>query len=251
MIALIFFVGACIGSVLTCIIDRLATEEETWLRGRSRCPKCRTALSARSLVPIFSWVLQRGKCRTCQEKISWTYPLIEVATGALFVLAFLERGTGNGALLLRDWYLIAILVIIFVFDLLYGLIVDSVTLPAIGILAITSLYFGMPWQTLALGVCIGAGFFAFQYAVSRGRWIGGGDIRLGALMGAALGWQRLLIALFLAYVVGAVVATVLLASRRKQWSESVPFGTFLSIGTIIALYWGDAIMHWYVASLFR
>jgi prepilin signal peptidase PulO-like enzyme (type II secretory pathway) len=250
MILLIFLLGACIGSLLTCIIDRLATEEETWLRGRSRCPKCRTALSARSLVPIFSWLFQRGKCRTCHEQISWTYPLIEVATGTLFVLAFLERGLENGPLLLRDWYLIAILIIIFVFDLLYGLIVDSVTLPAIGILTLTSLYFGMPWQVLLFGVLLGAGFFGFQYIVSRGRWIGGGDIRLGALMGAALGWQRVLVALFFSYVVGAIVAMILLGLRRKQWSESVPFGTFLAVGTIIALYWGDAIIGWYVASLF-
>lgn len=255
MIVLVFLVGACIGSLLTCILDRLAAEE-TWLRGRSRCPTCRTALSVRSLVPIFSWLLQHGRCRTCKKKISWTYPVIEVATGLLFVLAFLMRGGVPGswemaAVLFRDWYLLAVLVVIFVFDLLYGLIVDSVTLPAIVIVAIAALLLGMPWPVLALGIVVGGGFFAFQYVISRGRWIGGGDIRLGALMGAALGWHRLLVALFFSYVIGAVVAAVLLVARRKQWSESIPFGTFLSIGTVIALYWGDALIRWYAAGLFR
>jgi prepilin signal peptidase PulO-like enzyme (type II secretory pathway) len=104
----------------------------------------------------------------------------------------------------------------------------------------------MPPLSLALGIALGAGFFAAQYAVSGGRWIGGGDIRLGALMGALLGWQSLLVALFLAYVSGALVAVPLLARRTKQWGSTIPFGTFLSVGALIALYFGADIIAWYV-----
>jgi prepilin signal peptidase PulO-like enzyme (type II secretory pathway) len=113
-------------------------------------------------------------------------------------------------------------------------------------LSVFSLILGMNPLTLVLGIAFGAGFFGSQYAISGGRWIGGGDIRLGAVMGALLGWKLLLVALFVSYVSGATVGLAMIAAGRKEWGSKIPFGTFLSVGSIIALYFGVQAVRWYV-----
>ena len=107
----------------------------------------------------------------------------------------------------------------------------------------------MPWPQLLIGVAAGGGFFLLQYVASSGRWIGGGDIRFGALMGALLGWPLILVGLFVSYVTGAVVAVTLLANKRKRFGQSIPFGTFLAIGTLASLWCGQHILDWYLGFL--
>lgn len=240
---------------MTAVLWRLRSGE-SWVRGRSKCPKCKKILGPLELVPLFSWLAQRGRCRGCKATIAWSYPAIELVTALLFVFGYAVRigqwGAGQVApafallTLTRDWYAIATLVVVFVFDLTEGLILDRVTLPAIAILSVLSLVLGMPPLTLAIGIAVGAGFFWAQYAISGGRWIGGGDIRLGAVLGALLGWKLLLVALFLAYVSGAAVGLALVAGGRKEWGSRIPFGTFLSVGAIVALFFGEAIVRAYV-----
>jgi prepilin signal peptidase PulO-like enzyme (type II secretory pathway) len=104
---------------------------------------------------------------------------------------------------------------------------------------------GFSIYSLALGALIGSGFFLVQYVLSRGRWIGGGDVRLGVMMGALLGWPNILVALFVSYILGAIVAIPLLIMKKKGMKSEIPFGTFLSVGTLAALLWGNQVINWY------
>jgi prepilin signal peptidase PulO-like enzyme (type II secretory pathway) len=106
-------------------------------------------------------------------------------------------------------------------------------------------YLGFAWQDLLISALIGGGFFLVQFVISQGRWIGGGDIRLGFLMGLALGWPQIIAALMLAYSLGAFVGVVLIIFSRKKWDSQIPFGVFLTTATIIILFWGDFLVQWY------
>lgn len=238
-----FIFGLICGSFLNAVIFRLHAHK-SFLRGRSFCPRCGRVLEPRDLIPVLSFILLKGRCRSCQKPISWQYPLVELATGISFSLLYFVFSWSWAFI----FYLIltAFLVIIFVYDLKYHLILDKVSLPAVFLAFIFSLFLKIsPWDLL-FGVLIGAGFFFLQYALSRGKWIGGGDIRLGALIGMMLGWQKTLLALFLAYFCGAAVSLVMLALKKKKLKSHLPFGTFLTASTFVSLLWGEAIIRWYL-----
>ena len=173
----------------------------------------------------------------------------------IFVLAFLATapdGILSGAtlsLLLFRWFLIAVFVLAFVYDHRYMLILPEVVAPAALVALAANVALGNGWSSPVLGAAIAFGFFRAQFLISRGRWVGGGDAWLGLLIGAALGWQKALLALFLAYVMGSLVAAFLLLSRRKRFGQQLAFGTFLSVAAVIALLWGDALIGWYVGFL--
>jgi prepilin signal peptidase PulO-like enzyme (type II secretory pathway) len=249
----IFFFGTIVGSFLNAVLWRLRTGE-SFVLGRSYCIVCRHELAAKDLLPILSYLLLGGKCRYCRGRISPSYLLIELATGALFLLAAMrvlpEGAAAIGAFdlsrLLLAWYVIAILIIVFVFDLRYMLILRSVTLPATVLAGVANVVLGMGTHDMLFGAIVGAGIFYIQYAASKGRWIGGGDIYLGLFMGAALGWPRILAALFLAYVVGAAVGATLMLFKRASWKTQIPFGTFLAAAAIASLLYGESMLSWYV-----
>lgn len=256
--AFILAFGAIIGSFLNALLWRLHSGVPIW-RGRSMCPECRHALAAHDLVPIFSWLFLRGRCRYCRAGIGAGYLWVEIATAGLFWLAAVETLpalTGAGSILPRElmrlllnWYLLATLMVIFVFDLRHMLILRRVTVPATVIAVIGSMALGMTPMSLVLGVALGGIFFGLQYAVSGGRWIGGGDIHLGMLMGAMLGGARTLGAIMLAYTVGALWAVGLLALKRAGPRTEIPFGTFLSASAAVMLLYGDVIVNWYIGLL--
>jgi prepilin signal peptidase PulO-like enzyme (type II secretory pathway) len=206
-----------------------------------------------------SFVIQGGKCRYCRESISWQYPLVEFATGILFAVAYFISGFDFLALnlsffnLFWMWFVIAVMIVIFVYDLKYYLILDKVVYPAIilAIFAVPLLHSGgvLWWQATLnslLAASIGGGFFLLQYLVSRGKWIGGGDVKMGFLMGLILGIKGLLTALFFSYTIGALFGLALIVFRRKTMKSQLPFGTFLAVGTLIALFWGEKILQWYL-----
>jgi prepilin signal peptidase PulO-like enzyme (type II secretory pathway) len=250
----VFAFGTVVGSFLNAALWRLRTGE-SFIVGRSYCPRCKHKLVAKDLVPLLSFALLFGKCRYCRRAISPAYPAIEAAVGALFLL-FAIRAMDGGALsgaalarMLLDWYLAAVLVLVFVYDLRHMLILPSVTLPAAAIAFAGNVALGAHPATLAAGAAIAAGFFYFQHAVSRGRWIGGGDVHLGILMGAALGWKLALVALFIAYVSGAVFGSALILSGKTTMKGQVPFGTFLAAATLFAMLYGDRLLGWYLGML--
>ena len=267
---LVFIFGLCIGSFLNCLIWRL--HEEKTLGGRSICPKCQHQLAWYDNIPVFSFLFLRGKCRYCHKAISWQYPAVEFITGILFLLAFASnfqfsifnfqtisnfQFLNNFDLLftnyyllitiIRDWLIISVMTVIFIYDLRWYLILDKVSLPFIVIFFILNLILGFGWQGMVLAMLAGGGFFFLQFAISRGRWIGGGDIRLGVLMGAALGrLDLLLFAILASYFIGSIIAIFLVIFGKKQWQSQVPLGIFLTSGTILSLFWGQAIVGWYL-----
>jgi prepilin signal peptidase PulO-like enzyme (type II secretory pathway) len=147
----------------------------------------------------------------------------------------------------RDIFFTTLLLIIFVYDALYYIILPR--LVWLGVVVGLVFNYGVleaSLQSLLLGAAVGGGLFLAQFVVSKGRWIGGGDVRLGVLMGVWLGWPAIMVALLIAYVVGAVVALFLVAFKKKGWQAELPFGTFLTTGTFVSLFWGQAIVQWYL-----
>ena len=226
---LIFIFGAIIGSFLNCLIWRL--HEKKTILGRSMCLRCRKQIAWHDNIPILSFIILQGKCRHCEKRISQQYPAVEIITGVLFVAAIisdLKLAIGDGELIIaqitnykllitiiRDWFIISIMIIIFIYDLRWYLILDAVTLPACAVVFIFNLLLGFNWQNLLISGIIGSSFFLLQFIISRGKWIGGGDIRLGLLMGFALGWPMILTALYVAYISGSINGIYLLIFKKK------------------------------------
>lgn len=240
--------GLGIGSFLNVVVFRVRSEES--LTGRSHCPHCQKNLSWYELIPVISYLALRGKCRQCSATISAQYPLVEFVTAVCFGLLAIWFYSDIMRLVIYCIYT-AFLIVIFVYDARYYLIPDWFTLPGISLGVIGSLLLGVSWWQIGLGLLIGAGMFLIQFVISRGKWIGGGDIRLGAMMGTMLAFPNVIAALFVAYMLGAVVAIPLLISGRKHRKDMLPFGTFLAVATFITLLTGDSIIHWYWYELLR
>lgn len=244
---LVVLFGLITGSFLNAVIYRLRLGK-SFLTGRSFCPECRHKLSAADLIPILSFIFLSGRCRYCGKKISWQYPLVEFFLAASFCLLYFIYG---GSLPFAFYVILtSFLALIFVYDLKYHLILDKVSLPALILAFIFSLILKMPVLEIIIGAGLGAAFFWLQYALSRGKWVGGGDIRLGGLMGAALGWQKLLAALFLAYISGSLVSLFLIIFRRKTMKSRLAFGPFLVAAAFACLLFGQALIDWYLAGNF-
>lgn len=275
IIIFIFLLGLIIGSFINCLIWRLHKGEGILPRqlggrgkGRSYCPKCKKQIVWYDNIPVLSFIALGGKCRHCKRKISWQYPIVELITAVLFVVAVICNLKfeiwGNDINLIqitnykllitivRDWFLISVMIIIFIYDLRWYLVLDIITLPACAIVFILNLFLGFSsqggfpdWLNLLISGIIGGSFFLIQFIISRGKWIGGGDIRLGLLMGLALGWPNIISAVFLAYLIGSIVGIGLLMAGKKKWGSKLPLGVFLSVATIIVLFWGERIVGWY------
>lgn len=231
-----FVLGTVIGSFLNVVINRLKTRESI-LKNRSYCPFCKKKLTWSELIPIVSFIFQRGRCKKCNKKISWQYPLVEFFTGLVFLLNFIYQVP-------VFWFLIAcFLIILFVFDLKHYLVPDKVIYPAIIITIIYRLFANFHYFLAAL---VGGGFFLIIVLISKGKWMGVGDIKIGALMGLLLGWEFLLTALFLAFLIGAIVAIILLILKKKTFQSEIPFGPFLIGATFITLLWGNILLNWYL-----
>jgi len=249
----VFVLGLCIGSFLNCYIYRLESEKS--LKGRSFCPHCKHSLSWKDLFPVFSWLFLGGKCRYCHKKISAQYPLVELATGILFLLIFkfLIFNFSNNFLISQFlnlaflFYIASALIIIFIYDLKHYLIPDKVLFPAIAVALLFRLLenlYLMPNYLLA--VLIGSGFFLAIFLISKGRAMGFGDVKLAILMGILLGWPNILVALFLAFFLGAIIGLILMIFKGKGLKSEIPFGPFLITGTFIALFWGQQLVNWYL-----
>ncbi len=237
-------VGLCVGSFLNALIYR-QHKGQSIIKGRSACPQCQHVLGWADLVPVLSFMFLAGKCHYCSKKISWQYPIVEIILGLAFFFIFYHYGLTWQAL----FYCLNVvfLVLIGVYDWLHKEIPDRFSLPAIVIALFGSLLvFKLSWLTILMGGLVGFGFFGLQFLLSRGKWIGGGDLRLGLLMGVMLGWGQLLVALFLAYIIGSIVGLYLLARKKHRMKSQIAFGPFLAIGTLIALFWGQEIINWYL-----
>ncbi len=242
-LAVVFLLGVVVGSFLNALVWRMPRHISI-LERHSTCPRCKHALASRDLVPLLSFFLLGGRCRFCHKPISWRYPAVELTTGLLPLLILGVYGWSWAALAII--LLTLFLEALFLLDTSYHIVPDSVSIPGMVLALVVSLILGRPFGAVAVGAILGTGVFLAQYVVSKGKWIGDGDIRLGALMGLALGWKLLLVALLLSYVSGAIVGSALVALHRKRWKSQIPFGSFLTPATLAALLWGDALLDAYL-----
>ncbi len=245
---LAFTFGAVLGSFGNVLILRLPAGKT--LGGRSRCPHCGATVKAWQLIPILNFFLLRGKCGVCRHPISWQYPLVELASGLLFVFV-LHREFTVPALTILTALSLWLLLLIAVSDGRTGLIPDALSIPFIlcaFLRAIVWVSAGVwSWPALLMlvfpGALIAGGFFAFQWIISRGRWVGSGDILLATGIGFLLtDPAQVILALGLAYVLGAAVAVVLLARGIKERGGRLAFGPFLALGAFIVFVWGDIVL---------
>jgi leader peptidase (prepilin peptidase)/N-methyltransferase len=252
----IFILGLMAGSFLNCVIYRLE-KNQGFVAGRSYCPHCRHQLHWKDLIPVLSFFILRGKCRYCHQKISWQYPLAELITGFLFLLAATYNLQFTIFGLVKTCYLFVIigfLVIIFVYDLKHYVIPDKVIYPAIIVSGMWYFVSGIFFKFYAryeipniIYSALGAAAFFFLIVlVSRGKWMGIGDIKLAFFMGIFLGFPGILIALFLAFLLGGIMGLGLVILRKKTFKSEVPFGPFLTAATLISLFWGEKIVSFYL-----
>jgi len=248
VISLIF--GMLIGSFINCLAWRLYKEETIF--GRSYCPKCLSQLKWYDNIPLLSFFLLKGECRSCSKKISWQYPIVEFVVGLLFYFSFLNFGFSLLGLI-RLFIITSVLVLVFIFDFRWYLIPVSALLWSGIVIAILggTIYpynIGAYIFAIIVTVAIAAAFFGIQYLITRGKGIGEGDIWLGMFLGVVFpNILQLIVAILSAYFIGAIVGIGLLTTGNKKWSSKLPLGVFLSIGAVISIFWGQQIATWYLS----
>lgn len=244
----LFLIGLLLGSFLNAWLWR-AHVGRSIVRGRSLCPHCLTPLAWYDNIPLVSYFVLGAKCRTCHAHIDASYPCIELWMALVFVFIGWIHGSDT-LLIARDITIAFFLTFIFIFDARHKMIHDAMTLIPAVILFVAALIF--EWQTpssMLIGVVCAAGFFALQHFFSRGRWIGDGDIRLGVFMGVVLGWPMTLVALFIAYVGGALIFIPFVVLRRVMVATAIPFGVLLTAATFVTMFWGQKLLSSYLALL--
>ncbi len=262
-IILLIILGAAFGSFLSVIIHRVEKQQKGIIIGRSRCPHCRKTLSATDLVPILNYVYLRGKCRYCKKPISPIYFFLEITSALVFVLLYLkfpfitEYGAGaygiNNATLLQYFFYALngiFLIGIFFHDLQYTNIPDIFLWPFMGISLISSLVMkNVDFPNLIIAVALAALFFGGQRLLSKGQWLGEGDVYVGIGMALLFGWKLLIVAIVLTYVLGAIISILLLMLKKVERKSKIPFAPFMVFGSFATLLYGQEILAWYKSLL--
>lgn len=233
--AFFFLFGIIFGSFGSVLVTRIPSGKS--IAGRSRCPQCKKTLSGWSLVPLVSFCMSRGKCRECHNPIGVMYPLIELSSGVLFLLAlYLNMDIISSAFMAMALWL---LFIISVIDVRTQTISDMLSIPLCIFGALYS------WEIGAFsfgGAMLGVGFFGGMWLLSRGRFIGSGDILLGAGIGFLVGsWQMMMACIMATYIIGALVATALLVSGKMNRKSTIPFAQFLALGALFVVICHDRL----------
>ncbi len=260
-ILVLFYLGASLGSFTNVLVDR--GQKGKSLLGRSKCDFCGHPLSWLENIPIAGFFLVRGQCRSCQRKLSWQYPIVEFTLAVLFLGAgfwsgFMAEPASFFMAIKTSYYLFLcfLLLAIFVWDLKYMIIPDSLVAGGIVVVLIYAfwnyfhadcLLFDIHCSVASgiLGGAIVSGFFYFLYFISKGKYIGGGDVKLGVLLGMIVGWQLAYLLLLFAYILGAIVAIYLLMAKKKNMRSQIPFGPFLIASTFIILFFSEKLLYWY------
>jgi len=244
----LFVFGISIGSFLNVLIDRLPLGLDV-VHGRSHCDYCHRTLSWYELFPIVSWILQGGSSRCCHKKLSLQYPIIELVVGVGFVLIYQQFGGVISIPFFATLLLFCASVAIFVADLKTECIPEVFLYAgAIGVVALQSPFFGfcsMLLHTYVLPTAIGMAFFFLLWFFSKGRAMGDGDIYLSGIIGMALGYPKLIIAYYAAFLTGAIAGVILILVRKKRMHSHIPFGPFMILGLGIASCWSTPILHWW------
>ena len=247
--AVIFMLGTLFGSFANVCIYRLPQRLSIIFPG-SHCPACQETLRPWHNIPLLSYLLLGGQCAWCKTAISPRYPLIELSNGLLYIFLYHQYHLSVQTVVFA--LLTTALLIVSCIDLAHTIIPDAITLPGIVVGLGTSLWLTpVGLRNAILGVLLGGGLFLLMAILSvvilKREGMGGGDIKLIAMLGAFLGWHAVLVTIFLAAVLGASVGLTLILLRRKGRREPLPFGPFLALGALLAMGWGDTILTWYVS----
>jgi leader peptidase (prepilin peptidase) / N-methyltransferase len=245
----VFLFGAVVGSFLNVCIYRIPRTESIVFPA-SHCPDCGTKIRAFDNIPVISYLLLRGRCRSCATRISWQYPVVELLSALLTFFLFLKFHLSPTFFVL-DIFCMALVVITFI-DLEHQIIPDSISLPGIVVGFASS--FVLPWlswQNSLIGIVAGGGsllLVAFGYQLlTKKEGMGGGDIKLLAMMGAFLGWRSIPFIIFTSSLFGSVIGLTLMAARKKDSQLPIPFGPFLAFGAVLFIFYGRQLIQWYFA----
>ena len=240
--------GAMVGSFLNVCIFRLPKEESIIWPG-SHCPHCNKPIKFYDNIPLISYLLLWGKCRHCKKPISSQYPLVEGITALSSLWLFMKFGPSLGYLFFFAF--VAALIVITVIDLYHQIIPDVISLPGIGVGLIASLI--LPQITFfnsLIGVLLGGGSLfivgtLYQWFFKR-EGMGGGDVKLLAMIGAVLGWKAVILTILLSSLIGSITGIIIMVLKGKDFKYAIPFGPFLSLGAVISLFYGEEIIRWYL-----
>lgn len=243
-----FLFGAAVGSFLNVCIYRLPRDKSI-VFPPSACPACGSRIAPRDNIPILGWLLLGGRCRSCRCRISWQYPAVELLNG-LLTLALFFKFELSPAFFILFLFCSALVVVTFI-DLEHQIIPDGISLP--GIVAGFAASFFLPWLgwlDSLIGIVAGGGSLlvvAYGYHLLTGKeGMGGGDIKLLAMMGAFLGWKSIPFIIFSSSLVGSVVGVSLMAVRKKDSQLPIPFGPFLAFGAVLYIFFGRELIGWYL-----
>lgn len=244
----IFIFGICIGSFLNVCIHRIPNSKSIFFPG-SLCPKCGTSIRFYDNIPVVSFLILMGKCRSCETRIPIRYPMVELISGGFAISLLLKYG------LSVEWissytFTAALLVITFI-DLDHKIIPDIITLPGIFIfLLVPFISSHITWTDSIIGTLLGGGsllLVAMGYQlITKKEGMGGGDIKLLAMVGAFVGWKGVFFTIFLASIAGTLIGLILMLRSGKGLKLAIPFGPFLSIGAITYIHFGKSIIDWYL-----
>ncbi|KAB3527590.1 prepilin peptidase [Alkaliphilus serpentinus] len=244
---LIFTIGLVIGSFLNVCIYRIP-EEKSIVFPPSHCTQCKTSLKAIDLIPIISFIIYRGRCRYCGEKISLQYPIVESMNGLMYVLLFMKFGFSIE--FLQYALLISGLIVIFMIDYYHQIIPDGLN---IFIFVLAMIFIGS--KNLAthsfplsnfLGLLVAGGFFLLIAVLTNGA-MGGGDIKLMAALGFWFGLMEVILIIFLSFIIGGILSSMLVLLRMKGRKDYIPFGPFIVIATTIVTFFGKELLQWYLS----
>ncbi len=243
------FAGAIVGSFLNVLICRLP-KNENFVSGRSHCPQCGALIHWYDNLPVLSYMILRGKCRHCHKHISLQYPLVEIGTAILFLLAFRLYGWQVQSAIVCVFF--CLLLVVTVIDFRHYIIPDKITIPGM-ILGVATSFVSptlRPLDSVIGLVAGGASLFLLALLgdfLFKKESLGGGDVKLAAMLGAFLGWRSILVIFFAAAVLGLVYALIYMVfSRQMRQTRMIPFGPFLSLAAIIALFFGNYLINLYV-----
>lgn len=242
--AFAFIFGAVVGSFLNVCIFRLPAKMSI-VRPLSQCPQCHHPIRFYDNIPLISFALLRGKCRDCGGKISWQYPVVELITAFLSLFLFLKFGFSLS--FLAFFVFTTVLIIITFIDLEHQIIPDVLTLPGIPIFFLLAIFVvKIPWLEAFIGLLIGGGVLyaiAFVYELlTKREGMGGGDIKLLAMIGGFLGWKSLIFILLVSSFTGALVGIAAMIIKKQDMKYAVPFGPFLSLAAVSYIFWGNAFV---------
>ncbi|MBW2195198.1 MAG: prepilin peptidase [Deltaproteobacteria bacterium] len=243
----VFFFGMAIGSFLNVCIYRLP-ESISLVHPGSRCPKCKTKIAFYDNIPVLSYIILRGKCRHCETTISLRYLVVEMVSG-LFALAIVGQYGFSLETIFVYAFVAALLVVTFI-DIDHQIIPDVITYPGIIIGFLSSFLLDHhTYMESIMGIILGGGFLFLvasgYYYLTKKEGMGGGDVKLLAMIGAFLGWKATIFTIFVGSIIGTVLGIVVALYTQKGRKTAVPFGPFLSMGAFLYIFHGQQIMNWY------